>query len=157
MTSTLAGLPSRTTSALAVLSLSLALGACGGGDDAPAPAPAPADPNTVATANGLVKGAERTGMRSFLPRHGTSRMPTHVSGAETTVYAGAGNDTFNVGTSAPAAGGDLDRIGALLTIYGEEGLDTLNTDDSGDESANSGTLSDTTITSKGRPDSRARK
>jgi Ca2+-binding RTX toxin-like protein len=69
-----------------------------------------------------------------------------VSGAETTVYAGAGNDTFNVGTSAPAAGGDLDRIGALLTIYGEEGLDTLNTDDSGDESANSGTLSDTTIT-----------
>lgn len=66
MTTKLAGLPSRTASALAVLSLSLALGACGGGgDDAPVPPPAPADPNTVATANGPVKGTERTGMRSF--------------------------------------------------------------------------------------------
>ncbi len=69
-----------------------------------------------------------------------------TSGSETTIYAGGGNDTINVGSLAPATGGTLDEIDASLSIRGEGGSDTLNTDDTGDGSANIGALTSTAIT-----------
>jgi Ca2+-binding RTX toxin-like protein len=69
-----------------------------------------------------------------------------ASGAPTTVYASDGDDTINVGSSASGTGGNVDGIGALLTINGEGGTDVLNVDDSGDGNANTGVLTATTIT-----------
>ncbi|WP_157100266.1 hypothetical protein [Rhodoplanes sp. Z2-YC6860] len=60
----------------------------------------------------------------------------------TDVYAGAGDDTINVGTPAP---GTVDGINGNLNVHGEDGSDTLNIDDTGDGSANTGTLTATTI------------
>ena len=44
------------------------------------------------------------------------------------------------------SGGNVDGIGALLTINGDGGADVLNVDDTGDSNANTGTLTSTTIT-----------
>jgi Ca2+-binding RTX toxin-like protein len=70
-------------------------------------------------------------------------------GFAATINAGAGTDTFNVGSLAPALGGDLNSIAALLTIHGDSDSDTLNVDDSGDGAANTGTLTDTNIVGLG--------
>ena len=64
--------------------------------------------------------------------------------AATTLNAGAGNDTINVGSLAPATNGNVNGIGALLTINGEADSDTLNVDETGDATANVGTLTSTT-------------
>jgi len=69
--------------------------------------------------------------------------------ADTTVHAGQDNDTVNVGSSAPATGGNLNGISASLVVNGDGGTDTLNLDDTGDANANSGTLTATGITDLG--------
>jgi hypothetical protein len=69
--------------------------------------------------------------------------------APVTVNAGDGNDTVNVGTNAPGTAGTLNQIGALLTVNGEGGSDTLNLDDTNDATANTGTLTATSITGLG--------
>jgi Ca2+-binding RTX toxin-like protein len=74
-----------------------------------------------------------------------------ISG-DTTVDGGEHDDTINVGSFAPAGGGMLEGIAALLTIEGNEpasGSDVLNIDDSGDTGANSGALTGTRITGLG--------
>jgi len=55
----------------------------------------------------------------------------------------------NVGSTAPAAGGNVNAIGAVLTINGDGGNDTLNVDDTGDMLGNTGSLSSTELTGLG--------
>ncbi len=62
---------------------------------------------------------------------------------------GAGDDTINVGSLAPAMGGTLNGVYALLTLNGQEGNDILNVDDSGDTGQNTGTLTEDAITGLG--------
>ncbi|MBT6144559.1 MAG: hypothetical protein HOH74_03955, partial [Gemmatimonadetes bacterium] len=74
-----------------------------------------------------------------------------TSGSETTISAGNGDDTVNVGTnagiSAPATSGTVNRISARLTINGDEGTgDTLNVDDLGEDAASNGRLTSSAIT-----------
>src|SRR5207248_2397767 len=72
----------------------------------------------------------------------------------TTVSAGNGADTINVGSQAAGtlanpnnnAGGTVDSISAALTLNGGNDGDTLNVDDSGDGNSNTGRLTSTTIT-----------
>ena len=80
--------------------------------------------------------------------HGTDQSDTVtvgkvVSGSPMTVLAGDGDDTVNVGSPAP---GTVDGIGGNLTIHGGNGVDTLNIEDTGDSSSNTGTVTATTIT-----------
>ena len=46
----------------------------------------------------------------------------------TTIYAGAGTDTINVGSLAPATPGTLDGMVGQLVVHGEDDGDTLNAD-----------------------------
>jgi hypothetical protein len=66
-----------------------------------------------------------------------------VSGSPMTVLAGDGDDTVNVGSPAP---GTVDGISGNLTIHGGNGVDTLNIEDTGDTSSNTGTVTATTVT-----------
>ena len=45
------------------------------------------------------------------------------------MLGGANNDTINVGTLAPAVGGNVNLIATALFISGEAGTDTTNVDD----------------------------
>jgi hypothetical protein len=69
--------------------------------------------------------------------------------ATTTVNAGTGADAINVGSLAPAIGGNANAIAATLTINGQGGSDALNVDDTGDTLANNGTLTATELTGLG--------
>jgi hypothetical protein len=67
----------------------------------------------------------------------------------TTVNTGSNADTVNVGSTAPVTGGNVDAIGAVLTITGDGDNDTLNVDDTGDMAANTGMLTSTELTGLG--------
>ena len=68
----------------------------------------------------------------------------------TTVNAHGGNNTFNVGSLAPAGGSTLDGITAPLTLNGSGGADALNIDDSGDTTDRTdGRLTNTQVTGLG--------
>jgi Ca2+-binding RTX toxin-like protein len=68
------------------------------------------------------------------------------------INAGGSDDIINVGSMAPSVGGTVNEIDAPLTINGEDGIDTLNVDDSGDAVDNTGNLTDTKITGFGMHD-----
>ena len=68
-----------------------------------------------------------------------------VSG-HTTIYGGSGDDVINVGSLAPATGGNLDGIDALLALDGGAGLDTVNVDQRGNTVGSTGWLTQTTLT-----------
>jgi Ca2+-binding RTX toxin-like protein len=70
----------------------------------------------------------------------------------TTLNTGAGDDTINVGSLAPGAGGTVNAINALLTLNGQAGFDILNVDDSGDTGSNAGILTGNTIIGLGMED-----
>jgi Ca2+-binding RTX toxin-like protein len=63
--------------------------------------------------------------------------------SKTDVYAGAGDDTINVGTPAP---GTVDGINGNLNVHGEDGSDILDIEDTGDANSNTGVLTATTVT-----------
>lgn len=65
------------------------------------------------------------------------------------VSGGDDDDKVNVGSLAPATGGVVDGINALLTVMGDAGRDSLNVDDSGDTTSNNGTLTGSTLTGLG--------
>ncbi|MCA9171412.1 MAG: hypothetical protein KDB23_27270, partial [Planctomycetales bacterium] len=67
----------------------------------------------------------------------------------TTINAGFGDDTINVGTLAPATGGVANDIDALLTIDGGDDTDTINVDDTGELNADSLLLTSTLISGLG--------
>ncbi|MDR3638691.1 MAG: calcium-binding protein [Isosphaeraceae bacterium] len=66
-----------------------------------------------------------------------------VSGPTLLFDKGAPN-TFNVGSKAPSTGGTLPPIAALLVVAGS-GADTMNVDDTGATTPQSGTLTGTTL------------
>ena len=69
--------------------------------------------------------------------------------AETTVNTGDGDDNVYVGSTAPATGGNVNEIGALLSIWGDADSDALYVDDSGEVTDNLGTLTANTLTGLG--------
>jgi Ca2+-binding RTX toxin-like protein len=100
------------------------------------------DDNDTVNVGNVTAGSQTT-IRTF---EGSDTVNIQTINAETTVYAGTENDTINVGSAAPATGGTLDGISAVLNVYGEGGSNSLNVYDNGDASANTGTLTSTTIT-----------
>jgi len=64
----------------------------------------------------------------------------------TTLSGGTGNLTTNVGSTQPAQGGIVDNIAAPLAVNGAGGVNTLNVDDSGSGSTETGTLTSSTLT-----------
>ncbi len=80
---------------------------------------------------------------------GTDTFNVRSISAPLTINGGNDSDTINVGSTAPTLpGGNVDGIAALLTVNGEANGpgDTLNVDDSADDTAGMGTLTDSTIT-----------
>jgi hypothetical protein len=71
---------------------------------------------------------------------------TTASNVITKLTGGQGNDVFNVGSLAPAAGGVVDLIAGPLVVNGGSGYDVLNVDDTGNSEAKTGTLTSTTLT-----------
>ena len=77
----------------------------------------------------------------------------HAINGNTTINGGDDSDTFNVGSNAAGtrpsnnnSGGNVNAIGALLTINGNDptsGGDVLNVDETGDSSPNTGALTAT--------------
>jgi len=72
-----------------------------------------------------------------------------TTSGETTVNAGADDDTVNIGSFAPAPGGTVNGIDALVVVSGGGGSDKLRVDDTGDTDANSGVLTATTLSGLG--------
>ena len=99
------------------------------------------DDNDTVTIGNVTTGSETT----ISTYAGADTINIRTISAATIVNAGLGNDIVNVGSLAQATDGNLDGIGALLTVNGDGGSDTLNLDDTGDASANTGTLTSTTI------------
>src|SRR5262249_39583453 len=78
---------------------------------------------------------------------GGGNTPGTAAGTTTTIDPG-GSNTYNVGSQRPATGGVVNTIqGALIFVSGSG--DTLNIDDTGDGTAQSGTLTPTTLTGLG--------
>ena len=71
-----------------------------------------------------------------------------ISGT-TDVFGGKGADIVNVGSLAPIIGGIVDGISARLEVRGDDDDDTLNVDDTGDATDNSGKLTATELTGLG--------
>ena len=99
--------------------------------------------------NGLTYGAVET--LSVQLGTGADSFSVQATNAmtATTINAGAENDIISVGSLAPATGGTINAIAGALTLNGEAGSDTLSIDDSGDTTANTGTLTATTLAGLG--------
>ena len=105
-----------------------------------------------------------TGTTSLSTTGGADQIAVRSISGATTINAGDGNDVVDVGSTAGvwytttpahvpgtdpafiAVNGIVDNIGALLTIHGNAGQNTLNVDDSGDTNNNDGQLTSTDIT-----------
>jgi acrosin len=70
------------------------------------------------------------------------------TGATTTLKAGAGVNTINVGSVAPQTGGIVNNVQNLLTVIGGGG-DTLNIDDTGSAAVNTGALTGSALSGLG--------
>ncbi|MBW4617755.1 MAG: hypothetical protein KME21_32120, partial [Desmonostoc vinosum HA7617-LM4] len=77
---------------------------------------------------------------------GADTFNVQATSASTTVNAGAGNDVITVGSATPAT---VNAIAGALTINGGADSDTVTINDSGDTTANTGTLTATTLTGLG--------
>ncbi|MFM8175440.1 MAG: hypothetical protein ACKN81_18000, partial [Pirellulaceae bacterium] len=66
-------------------------------------------------------------------------------GAEMSLNTGEGDDRIHVGSRALASNVSLDGISSQLSVVGGAGSDTLKADDSGDATANIGSLNATTL------------
>ncbi|MFY7968353.1 MAG: hypothetical protein ACOVNV_04630, partial [Pirellulaceae bacterium] len=66
-------------------------------------------------------------------------------GAEMSLNTGEGDDRIHVGSRALASDGTLDGISSQLSVVGGAGFDMLKADDSGDTTANIGSLNATTL------------
>jgi hypothetical protein len=80
---------------------------------------------------------------------GSDTVNVQSTSAATTIAAGVtGTDIFNIGSNAPAGSGVLDTIAGAIAVTGD-GSATLNIDDTGSTSAQTGTLSSTALTGLG--------
>ncbi len=71
------------------------------------------------------------------------------TGATTSLKTRAGQDTVNVGSLAPATGGNVDAIAHLVTIDGGANSDVLNVDDQENQTTNVGLLTSSRLTGLG--------
>jgi Ca2+-binding RTX toxin-like protein len=76
---------------------------------------------------------------------GTDAVNIRTIDGHTIVTGGADADTITVGTLAPAMGGTLDDIDALLELIGNDGDDSVVADDTGDAGSNVGVVTTSTI------------
>jgi hypothetical protein len=76
---------------------------------------------------------------------GSSNLNVQAVGGTVVFNAGTGSSTVNLGSLAPLAGGTLNSIKSLVTVNGA-GSVTMNVDDTGDITANTGTLTGGTLT-----------
>ncbi len=65
------------------------------------------------------------------------------------IYAGSDNDAIQIGSLNLGYAGSVDQLGMELKVFGEEGIDALLVDDSGDTASNNGRLTSTSITGLG--------
>ena len=72
--------------------------------------------------------------------NGNTNAEIRATSGPLTLNLGAGNNSVNVGSLAPASGGTLAPVAAALTINGGTGSNSLNLDDTGDTTAHIGTL-----------------
>ena len=77
------------------------------------------------------------------------RIHSTAGGALTTVRTGAGIDTIDISSDAPANAGTLNLLAGHLVLDGQAGDDTLNASDAGDTAPNTGTLTATSLTGLG--------
>jgi hypothetical protein len=78
----------------------------------------------------------------------TFNVPSTNSATSTTLNTGAGTNVVNVGSLEPVVGGVVSSIQGALTVVGS-GNDTLNVDNTGSTTGQSGTLSATMLTGLG--------
>ncbi len=110
---------------------------------------------TATTLTGLglgVSGVVYTGLTELNINLGSGNDTFNVQSTNaitvTTINTGAGANVINVGSLAPVTGGITNGIQGSLVIVGS-GNDTLNVDDTGNTSGQSGTLSATALTGLG--------
>jgi|GEM_PF-2970141 len=95
---------------------------------------------------------QATGLGSVTTLNGGDAADTfdvQTIAGDTTVNAGAGNDTVNVSSDAPTNLGTLNGLAAALFVYGNAGVDILNVSDIGDPTNNTGDLTSTQLTGLG--------
>src|SRR5262249_7778776 len=80
---------------------------------------------------------------------GNDTVNVQTTAGTTAVNLGGGTDTVNVGSNAPQSAGNLAGIQGAVTVTGGSGADTMNLDDTGDGSPQSGTLTSSSITGLG--------
>jgi hypothetical protein len=92
-----------------------------------------------------VSGTHAGTTTSITTPSSTDTVNVQAISSATTVTTGGGGNTVNVSSTAPTAGGNLDGIGALLTVNGT-GTDVVNVDDSGSSAVRNPALSGSSIT-----------
>ncbi len=71
---------------------------------------------------------------------GTNTIDVQTISGPTNVNGQGASDTINVSSTAPTSGGVVNLIGAVLSVDGGSGVNTVNVDDTGSTVAKSGTL-----------------
>ena len=99
----------------------------------------------------LGSGPNTLTVASTQPGTATSINVERTSGSGTTITTRSGIDTINIGSLAPATGGNLNNIRAPVTVLGD-GSTTMNVDDTGSNGPEAGTLTSTTLSGLGMED-----
>jgi hypothetical protein len=94
----------------------------------------------------LILDTARFTVTNIYSNDGDDVFNVHGTTGTANLYGGAGNDTFNFGSSAPALGGTFAAIAGQVNVNGGGGSDTVNVDDSGNTAAQGGTLTSTAVT-----------
>jgi len=87
-----------------------------------------------------------SGVTNLQSNNGADTINIRSISGLTNVDMGLGGDTVNLSSDAPTNLGSLDNIGALLTVTGADGSDTLNLSDYNDSTGDVGQMTSTTIT-----------
>jgi len=93
-----------------------------------------------------------SGTTNIATGNGTEQVNIRSTGvlSSTTVTAGSGSNTFNLGSRAPATGGSLDNLQGAIVLTGNGSQTVANLDDTGTAVANkTGQLNATSITGLG--------
>ena len=93
-------------------------------------------------------GPNMVTVASTQPGTATSINVPRTSGSGTTITTRSGIDTINIGSLAPATGGNLNNIQAPVTVLGD-GSTTMNVDDTGSNGPEAGTLTSATLSGLG--------
>ena len=87
-----------------------------------------------------------TGQTTVNTGTGTNTVNVETISGPTLINGLGTNDTVNVSSTAPTPGGVVNFIGAVLSVDGGSGVNTVNVDDTGSTVAKSGTLTANALT-----------